>query len=48
MLHRWAVDLAHQPLLSGAVPTIALTATAVVTAVLVVAVVLRVRRGRAF
>lgn len=47
MLHRWAVDLAHLPLLSGAVPAVALTATAVVTAVLLVAVVLRVRRGRA-
>ncbi|MDV8020697.1 alpha/beta hydrolase [Rhodococcus sp. IEGM 1330] len=47
MLHRWAADLAHLPLLSGAVPAVALTAAAVVTAVLVVAVVHRVRRGRA-
>lgn len=47
MLHRWAADLAHLPLLSGAVPAVALTATAVVAAVLVLAVVLRVRRGRA-
>ncbi|MCZ4559471.1 alpha/beta hydrolase-fold protein [Rhodococcus sp. IEGM 1401] len=47
MLHRWAADLAHLPLLSGAVPVLASTAAVVVTSVLAVAVVLRVRRGRA-
>ncbi|QII00876.1 esterase family protein [Rhodococcoides fascians A21d2] len=45
MLHRWAADLAHLPLLSGAVPTVALTVAAVLLLATIGAVVVRVRRG---
>ena len=47
MLHRWAVDLAHQPLLSGAVPTVALASAALLCAAVVGVLVVRVRHRRA-
>ncbi|MGV8873479.1 MAG: alpha/beta hydrolase [Rhodococcus sp. (in: high G+C Gram-positive bacteria)] len=46
MLHRWAADLAHLPLLSGAVPTVVSTAAVLLSVAVVGAVVVRVRRGR--
>ncbi|MBY4128873.1 hypothetical protein HQO83_10780 [Rhodococcus fascians] len=45
MLHRWAADLAHLPLLSGAVPTATLTVAAVLLLATIGSVVVRVRRG---
>ncbi|WP_415974420.1 hypothetical protein [Rhodococcus sp. 077-4] len=47
MLHRWAADLAHLPLLTGALPVAALTTSALLSVVVAVTVVTRLRRGRA-
>ncbi|CCQ16966.1 putative esterase [Rhodococcus sp. AW25M09] len=46
MLHRGAAALAHLPLLSGAVPTVCVTAAALLAAAVIVAAGVRVRRGR--